>query len=96
MSGEKADDRIGMQNAWCWKPASGDAGDPTPRHGLLTAATQGKPPHAPQPLPKGTQPIDVARDRMVLVIASHNLSQPCTDFGNWLVHAKAQLSLNGV
>jgi len=74
MSGKKADDRIGMQNAWCWNPASGDAGDPIPFHGLLTAATQSKPPQTPQSLPEDTQLIDVSRDRVVLVIASHNLS----------------------
>jgi hypothetical protein len=32
---------------------------------------------------------------MVSVITVHNLSQPCTDMGNRLVHSKAQLSLNG-
>src|SRR5215469_1867573 len=96
MSGEKAYDRIGMQNAGCWEPVSGDSGDPIPLHGLLTAATQSKPPHAPQSLPKDTQLIDVTRDCVVLVIASHNLAEPCTDFGNGRVHAEAQLSLNGV
>src|SRR5262249_20290516 len=74
MSGEKAYDRVGMQNAWCWDPASGNAGDPIPLHRLLAATTQGKPPQASQPLPEDTQPIDVSRDRMVLVIASHDLS----------------------
>jgi hypothetical protein len=62
-----------MQNAGCWEPASEDSGDPTPLHWLLTAATQSKPPQSPQSLSKETQLIDVARDRVVLVIASHNL-----------------------
>jgi hypothetical protein len=96
MKSEKADNRIGMQDARGRDPASGNSGDPNPLHGLLTAATQSKPPQAPQPLPKDTQPIDVTRDRVVLVIASHNLSQPCTDVGNRLMHSEAQLSLNGV
>ena len=74
MSGEKAYDRIGMQNAWCWDRASGNSGDPIPLHKLLTAATQSKPPQAPQSLPEDTQPIEVTRDRVVLVIASHDLS----------------------
>ena len=73
MSGEKAYDRIGMQNAWSWDPASGSSGDPIPLHRLLTAATQSKPPQAPQSLPEDTQPIDVSRDRAVLVIAIHDL-----------------------
>jgi hypothetical protein len=33
---------------------------------------------------------------MVAVIAVHNLSQPCTDVGNRLVHSEAQLSFNCV
>jgi len=74
MSGEKVYDRIGMQHAWGWEPASGDSGDPIPLQRLLTAATQSKPPQTPQSLPEDTQLIDVTRDRVVLVIAGHNLS----------------------
>ena len=73
MSGQKAYDRIGMQNVWCWDPASGNSGDPIPLHRLLAAASERKPPQASQPLPEDTQLIDVAWDRVILVIASHDL-----------------------
>ena len=63
-----------MQNAWCWGPVSGDAGNPIPLHRLLAAATQSVPPQASQSLPKDTQPIDVTGNRVVLVITSHDLS----------------------
>jgi hypothetical protein len=33
---------------------------------------------------------------MLTVVAVHNLSEPCTDVGNRLVHAEAQFCLNCV
>jgi hypothetical protein len=90
MSSEKANYRIGMQNAWGWKPSLEDPECPVPRHASLTAATENEPPQAPQALPEKAQPVDVARDRMVAVVAVHNLSEPRTDRGNWFVHAEAQ------
>jgi hypothetical protein len=41
-------------------------------------------------------PVDVSRDRMVAVIAGHNLSKPCTDLGNRLMHSAAQCCRNGM
>jgi len=38
MSGEKANFRIGMQNAWGWNPSREDPVHPIPRQGALTAA----------------------------------------------------------
>ena len=84
-----------MQNAGCWKPGSEDSGDLSPWHWLLTAGAKSKPPQAPQPLSKDTQPVDVARDRVVAVVARHDLSEPCTDLGDGFVHVQAQLRLNG-
>jgi hypothetical protein len=47
-------------------------------------------------LSEDTHPIDVSRNRMVTVIAVHNLLEPCTDVGNRLVHAAAQFCFNSV
>jgi hypothetical protein len=90
MSGEKANDRIRMQNTWSWQPLREDREEPIPRGASLTAAAENEPPQSPHSLPEDTQPVDVSRDRMVAVIAVHNLSQPCTDVGHRLVHSEAQ------
>ena len=79
MSGEKTNYRIRMQNTWSWQPLREDREEPIPRGASLTAAAENEPPQSPHSLPEDTQPVDVSRDRMVAVIAVHNLSQPCTD-----------------
>ncbi len=85
-----------MQNPWSWKPLRKDREEPIPRGAALTAAAENEPPQAPHSLPEDTQPVDVSRDRMVAVIAVHNLSQPCTDVGHRLVHSEAQFCFNRV
>ena len=89
MSGVEANCRIGMQNAWSWNPPLEDPNDPVPRPSSLTASAKNEPPQSSQALSKDTQPIDVAGDRMVAVIAVHNLSQPGTDVGHRIVHSAA-------
>ena len=74
MSGEKAGDRIRMQNTWSWKPPREDWEVPIPRDASLTAAAENEPPQSPQALPEDTQPVDVSRDCMVAVITGYNLS----------------------
>jgi hypothetical protein len=96
MSGEKANYRIRMQNTGSWKPLREDREEPIPRGATLTAAAENEPPQSPHSLPEDTQSVDVSRDRMVAVIAVHNLSQPCTDVGHRLVHSEAQFCFNCV
>jgi hypothetical protein len=79
-----------MQNTWSWRPLREDREEPIPRDASLTAAAESEPPQSPHSLPEDTQPVDVSRDRMVAVIAVHNLSQPCTHLGHRLVHSAAQ------
>src|ERR1700730_6160408 len=74
MSGEKASYRIRMQDAWGWNPPLEDSGCPVPRHWSLTATASKEPPQSPQALPEDTQPDDVSQDRMVALLAVHNLS----------------------
>jgi hypothetical protein len=74
MSGEKANYRIRMQNTWSWQPLREDREEPIPRDASLTAAAENEPPQSPHSLPEDTQPVDVARDCVVAVIAGHDLS----------------------
>ena len=83
-----------MQNTGSWKPLREDREEPIPCGATLTAAAENEPPQSPHSLPEDTQPVDVSRDRMVTVIAVHNLSQPCTDVGHRLVHSEAQFCFN--
>jgi hypothetical protein len=85
-----------MQNTGSWKPLREDREEPIPRGATLTAAAENEPPQSPHSLPEDTQSVDVSRDRMVAVIAVHNLSQPCTDVGHRLVHSEAQFCFNCV
>ena len=85
-----------MQNAWGWNPSLEDPGYSGPRPTSLTAAAQNEPPHSSQALSEDTQPIDVSRNRMVTVIAVHNLLEPSTDVGNRLVYTAAQFCFNCV
>jgi hypothetical protein len=78
-----------MQNAGSWKPPGVDRSAQVADCGGVKCATTSA------ALPEDTQPVDVSRDPMVSVITVHNLSQPCTNVGNRLVHSKAQLSFNG-
>jgi len=65
-----------MQNAWGWNPSLEDPGYSVPRPSSLTAAAENEPPHSSQALPEDTQPIDIPRNRMVALIAVHNLLEP--------------------
>jgi hypothetical protein len=47
---------------------------PNPRDSSLAAAAENEPPQSPYAWPEDTQPVDVSRDRVVAVIASHNLA----------------------
>src|SRR6202790_5633963 len=96
MGGEKANYRIRMQNTWSWQPLREDREELIPRGASLTAAAENEPPQSPHSLPEDTQPVDVSRDRMVAVIAVHNLSQPCTDVGHRLAPSGVAVCLKGM
>lgn len=63
-----------MQNTWSWKPMRENREVPIPRDSSLTAAAENEPPQSPHSLPEDTQPVDVARDGVIAVIAGHNPS----------------------
>jgi hypothetical protein len=74
MSGEKADYRIKDVEHVELESLRKDREEPIPGGAALTTAAESKPPQAPHSLPEDTQPVDVSRDRMVAVIAVHDLS----------------------
>jgi hypothetical protein len=76
-----------MKNAWLWNPAVQQRVEPLPvRSAALTAATDYERPQLTQPMTKHRQPIQVARDGVVLEIAHDDLFQSFADQRNRFVH----------
>jgi hypothetical protein len=61
----------------------------------LTATNQDVPPEPIYALPEGAQPIDVAGNSVVLVIASDHLPKPCTNLLDTIMLPAEKLNLDG-
>jgi hypothetical protein len=71
---------VRVQHPWDGNPAIKKRSVPLPRHlPALTATSQNGPPHAPQTMHEYSQPIQVARNSVVLVITQSDLPKPLTN-----------------
>ena len=96
MSGGEAGIRVGMQNAGLRNPSIEDWGETIPAHlCALTATDQDAPPQPANATLKDAQLSRVTRNSMVLVVAQHNLAQPCTDLGRTMMLPALKLSSSG-
>src|SRR6202140_3492909 len=74
--------RIRMQNMWSWNPSAQEWIEPIPPHlCTLTATYEYSSPQPANATSKDAQLCRVARNSMVLVVAQHNLAEPCTNLG---------------
>jgi hypothetical protein len=85
-----------MQSAGLGNPPVQDWGETSPSH-LCALATTDKdaPPQPTNATTKDAQLSRVTRNGMVLVIAQHNLSKPCTDLGRTMMLPALKLRLDG-
>jgi len=84
-----------MQHPWERYPAIKNRLVPLPRYlPALAATSQNCPPHSPQMMHENSQPIEVARNSMVLVIAQGDLSEPIADQRCRLMLSADQLCLD--
>src|ERR1035441_5776098 len=96
MSGVKACFRIRMQDGGWRYPPFQDRGEflPLLPRGLA-AANEDVTPQSIDAMSEGTQPIEIAGDSMVLVIAGDNLPKPHTDLTGAIMLPALKLSLDG-
>src|SRR5271157_2106100 len=88
--------RVGMQNARLRNPPRQQRGETIPPHLCpLTATYENAPPQPANASAEDAQLSRVTRNRMVLVVAQHNLAKPCTDLGRTMMLAALKLGLNG-
>src|SRR5215470_15709325 len=96
MGSREAGIGIGMQNAGLRNPPGQDWGETTPSHlGALTATNENAPPQPADATTEDAQLRRVARNRMILVEAQHNLSKPVADLGRTMMLPALKLNLNG-
>ena len=85
-----------MQSAGLGNPPGQDWGETSPSHLCALAATdEDAPPQPANATLKDAQLSRVSRNGMVLVVAQHNLSKPCTDLGRTMMLPALKLSLDG-
>ena len=86
-----------MQDGGWWYPPFQDRGKflPLLPRGL-TAANEDVTPQSIDAMSEGTQPIEIAGDSMVLVIAGDNLPKPHTDLTGAIMLPALKLSLDGL
>jgi len=85
-----------MQNAGLGNPPVQDWGETIPSHLCALAATdKDAPPQPTNATAKDAQLSRVARNGMVLVVAQHNSSKPCTDLGRTMMLPALKLGLDG-
>ena len=85
-----------MQNTGWRNPPVQDRGKTIPSHlCALTATDQDAPPQPANATLKDAQLSRVTRNSVVLVVAQHNLAQPCADLGRTMMLPALKLSLDG-
>src|SRR5450759_4086078 len=95
MGGVKTLHWIRVQNTGLGNPPVKEPREPLPWHvATLTAMDQYNPPQSAQAFCEDLEPIQVARNSMVLVIAQSDFVQPFADRCWRRVHPMAQLSLD--
>ena len=79
-----------------WNPSAQEWIESIPPHlGTLTATYEYSSPQPANATSKDAQLCRVARNSMVLVVAQHNLAEPCTNLGRAMMLPTLKLRLDG-
>jgi hypothetical protein len=85
-----------MQNMGSWNPSGQEWIESIPPHlCTLTATYEYSSPQPANATSKDAQLCRVARNSMVLVVAQHNLAEPCTNLGRAMMLPTLKLRLDG-
>ena len=85
-----------MQNMGSWNPSTQEGIESIPLHlCTLTATYEYSSPQPANATSKDAQLCRVARNSMVLVVAQHNLAEPCANLGRAMMLPTLKLRLDG-